>query len=197
MTSYPNSCRTRSFEFPAPDETVVENRLVKAKGSLVGLVAPDTTVEKLFFEVVKDEGLEEGRLIEVQIDKRLVTYQLVNGLTKEEVVQQKNTHGFVRAQAQKIGEWDAERKRFTFVKWLPAPNAPVFLKSTADFQPTSRAVGHFPGTDYPVSIKSVDELITHNTAILGILGIGKSILSIELAERMMASGVKVICVVTD
>jgi hypothetical protein len=36
--------------------------------------------------------------------------------------------------------------------------------------------------------------VTHNTAILGILGIGKSVLSIELVERMMAGGIKVICV---
>lgn len=176
-----------------PDEAVAQNRLVKAKDALVGLVAPDTSVERLFFEVVKEEGLEEGRLVEVQIGKRVVTYQLVNGLTKEEVVQHKNTHGFARAQAQKIGEWDALSKRFSFVKWLPAPNAPVFLKSTADFVASSNAVGHFPGTNYPVSIKSIDELATHNTAILGILGVGKSMLAIELVERMMASGIKVIC----
>jgi hypothetical protein len=77
----------------ALDEIVAGNRLVRAKEALVGLVASDTSVERLFFEVVKDEGLEEGRLVEVQIAKRLVTYQLVNGLTKEEIVQQKNTHG--------------------------------------------------------------------------------------------------------
>jgi len=177
----------------APDEATAQNRLVTTKETLVGLVAPDTSVERLFFEVVKEEGLEEGRLVEVQIGKRVVTYQLVNGLTKEEVVQHKNTNGFARAQAQKIGEWDAASKRFTFVKWLPAPNAPVFLKSTADFVASSSAVGHFPGTDYPVSIKSIDELVTHNTAILGILGVGKSMLAIELVERMMAAGVKVIC----
>lgn len=177
-----------------PDEEIAKNSLLKAKSTLVGLVAPETTVERLFFEVVKDAGLEEGRLVEVQIGKRVVTYQLVNGLTKEEVVQQKNTHGFARAQAQKIGEWDSSGKRFSFVKWLPAPNAPVFLKSTGEFQPTSGAVGHFPGTDYPVSIKSVDDLVTHNTAILGILGVGKSMLAIELVERMLVVGIKAICI---
>jgi len=177
----------------APDKSIIEARLVKMRGAIVGLVAPETSVEKLFFEVVKDDGLEEGRLVEVQIGERAVTYQLVNGLTKEEIVQQKNTHGFARAQAQKIGEWDTTTKRFKLVKWLPAPNAPVFLKSTADFQPMSSAVGHFPGTNYPVSIKSIDELVTHNTAILGILGVGKSMLAIELVERIIAAGIKVIC----
>src|SRR5437667_9296121 len=175
------------------DDNILSSRLNSGKSALAGIVAPDTTVETLYFEVVKDEGLEEGRLVEVQIGKRIVTYQVVNGLTKEEVVQQKNTHGFARAQAQKIGEWDAEAKRFKFVKWLPTSNAPVFLKSTSAFEATSSAVGHFPGTNYPVSIESIDELVTHNTAILGILGVGKSMLAIELVERMMAAGIKVIC----
>ncbi|MDP9098680.1 MAG: ATP-binding protein, partial [Verrucomicrobiota bacterium] len=178
----------------SPDEAIAQNALVKSKSSLVGLVAPETSIERLYFEVVKDEGLEEGRLVEVQIGQRSVTYQLVNGLTKEEIVQQKNTHGFARAQAQKIGEWNAAGHCFKFVKWLPAPNAPVFLRGAADFHPTCDAVGHFPGTDCPVSLKSVHDLVTHNTAILGILGIGKSMLAMELVERMMSAGIKVICV---
>lgn len=185
----PNAVVSLAF----PDEAISQARLVKSKGTLVGLVAPETSIEKLLFEVVKDDGLEEGRLVELQIGKRTVTYQIVNGVTKEEIVQQKNTHGFARAQAQKIGEWDAASKRFKFVKWLPAPNAPVFLKGTANFQPTGDAIGHFPGTDYPVSIKSIDDLVTHNTAVLGILGIGKSMLAIELVERMMAAGIKAVC----
>ncbi|MBS0149855.1 MAG: ATP-binding protein [Nitrospira sp.] len=36
-------------------------------------------------------------------------------------------------------------------------------------------------------------LVTHNTAILGILGVGKSTLALELVERMMANKIKVIC----
>ncbi|MBU0622653.1 MAG: DUF87 domain-containing protein [Gammaproteobacteria bacterium] len=179
---------------PSGDTAVGSSDLVMEKDSIVGLVAPDTTVEKLYFEVVKDDGLEEGRLVEVKIGGRKVTYQLVNGLSKEEVVQQKNTHGFVRAQAQKIGEWDDAAKRFKLVKWLPKPNSPVMLKSTAVFQHSSSAIGHFPGTDYPVSIKNINDLVTHNTAILGILGVGKSMLAIELVERMMVAGIKVICI---
>lgn len=178
---------------PSAYLSIASNDLIIAKDAVVGLVSADTSIEKLFFEVVKEDGLEEGRLVEVKIGGRIVTYQLVNGLTKEEVVQQKNTHGYVRAQAQKIGEWDTIAKHFKLVKWLPKPNSPVLLKSTTDYQQSSSDVGHFPGTDYPVSIKSIDELVTHNTAILGILGVGKSMLAIELVERMMASSIKVVC----
>jgi len=177
----------------APDDVILNHELFKSAGSVVGIVAPDTSIERLFFEVVQDEGLEEGRLVETMIGKQRVTYQMVNGLTKEEVVQQKNTHGFARGQAQKIGIWDDGSGRFKSAKWLPKPNSPVFLKSAMEYQPRSEAIGHFPGTDYPVTIKNINELVTHNTAILGILGVGKSMLAIELVERMMAAGIKVVC----
>jgi len=182
-------------------EPTEDCRLIKFKKSLVGLIAPETTIDKIFFEVVQDDGLEEGRLVEVQIGKRIVTYQVVNGLTKEEIVQYKNTYGYARAQAQKIGVWNSEERRFVFVKWLPQPNAPVFLKSVGAFKTQHDVVGYFPNTDYGVTLRVKDgkdiglqSLVTHNTAILGILGVGKSTLALELVERMMAKKIKIVCI---
>jgi hypothetical protein len=184
----------------AADATIAANGLVKQRDALVGVVAPDTALDRLYFEVVRGEGLQEGRLVETPVNGTAVTYQVVNGLTKDEVVQQKNTFGFVRAQAQKIGVWDGETGRFTPSAWLPRPNAPVSLKPAAPFQVRPDAVGHFPGTDYPVTLRTdngvsvgLNALVTHNTAILGILGIGKSYLALELVERMAAAGIKVLC----
>jgi hypothetical protein len=131
--------------------------------------------------------------VEIEIARKMVTYQIVNGLTKEDIVQQKNTHGYARAQAQKIGEWDPISHRFRFAKWLPHPNAPVFLKDIENFDLRPEEIGSFPGTNYGVAIKSIHDLVTHNTAILGILGVGKSTLAIELVERIITAGVKVIC----
>lgn len=162
--------------------------------NLIGIVAPDTSIEKLYFEIVQDSDLQEGRLVETYIADKKVVYQIMDGLTKEEIVYQKNTFGYARAQARKIGIWDANKKRFIPSKWLPNPNAPVFLKSIDQIQSDHTVVGHFPGSNYPVSIKSINELVTHNTAILGILGVGKSMLSIELVERLIAEGIKVICI---
>jgi len=178
-----------------------EARLVQSRNSLVGLVAPDSSIETVLFEVVNTgSGLEEGRLVEVQVSKRTVTYQVVNGFTKEEIVHQKNTFGYARAQAQKIGEWDDEAKRFRLVKWLPEPNAPVFLRTVGAFDPLPDAIGHLPGTNYGVTLRKQDAkevglecMVTHNTAILGILGIGKTSVALEIVERMIASGIKIVC----
>lgn len=160
---------------------------------LVGLVAPESSIDRLYFEVIKEGELEEGRLVQAFIGERPVIYQIVNGLTKEEIVYQKNTYGYARAQAQKIGVWDQESKRFELAKWLPALHTPVFLKAEEGSPRDADSIGHFPRTSYTVGIKNIHELVTHNAAILGILGVGKSMLSIELLERMMTEGIKVIC----
>jgi hypothetical protein len=77
-------------------------------------------------------------------------------------------------------------------------NAPVVLERSDKFQFQLDAIGHFPGTNRHTKIKSTAELVTHNTAILGILGIGKSCLAFEVVERLLADGIKVICLdITD
>jgi hypothetical protein len=165
----------------------------KKRSNLIGLVAPETDVTRLRIELVRtDLDLREGHLVEVQIGSKMVLYQIINGLTKEEILQQKNTRGYVRADAKKIGCWNEQNRSFEVVKWIPQPNAPVFSIDFFSSTPEGGAIGHFPGTNYPVSVE-VDSLVTHNTAILGILGVGKSFLALELVERMIKSGIKVIC----
>jgi hypothetical protein len=164
-----------------------------AQQSVVGLVAPDTTIETLYFEVTDNSELEAGRLVSTQVGASKVMYQIVSGITKEEVVQQKNTYGYLRGQAQQIGVWDSALTKFFHCSWLPIINLAVYLEKRANYRAAADSVGHFPGTNFRARIKNINELVTHNTAILGILGIGKSMLAIELVERMIHAGIKVIC----
>lgn len=160
--------------------------------SICGIVDSDSDLEFIEIEVINDQNLAEGRLVDVKLRSEDVIYQIINGVTREEAVQLKNKYGYVRAKARKIGTWDEEAKKFRPTEWLPRINAPVFIKTTDEFVHNAEAVGHFPGTDYQVSI-DISDAVTHNTAVLGILGVGKSYLSIELVERMIAKGIKVIC----
>ncbi|MEN6414699.1 MAG: DUF87 domain-containing protein [Veillonellales bacterium] len=173
-------------------QEIIENLNVQPY-NIVGIVASDTNIEYLYFEVIQERELEEGRLVEVLIKEEPVIYQVINGITKEDVVFQKNTYGYARAKAQKIGRWDEVGRKFVPVKWIPRLNSPVYLKEKEQVKPDKSSIGCFPGTSYFVGIKSIDQLVTHNTAILGILGIGKSMLSIELIERMIAEKIKVVC----
>ena len=157
-----------------------------------GIVDEGSRIEYLEFEVIDDKDLTEGRLVETEIAGQMVLFQVMEGLTREEIVQQKNKYGYARAKARKIGRWNQNTKKFEPVKWLPSINAPVFLKETEEHETSHEAVGKFPETSFTVGIDTTNA-VTHNTAILGILGIGKSFLAIELVERMIGEGIKVIC----
>ncbi|WP_185961213.1 helicase HerA domain-containing protein [Telmatospirillum sp. J64-1] len=159
---------------------------------LCGVVVSDSNLDYVLFEVTEDRGLAEGRLVETRVGDHHVIFQIIDGLTREDIVQQKNTYGYARAKARKIGRWDADAGKFMPVKWLPRINTPVFLLESDQHVISPRAVGHFPSTSFGVGL-NISDAVTHNTAILGILGIGKSYLSIELVERMIADGIKVIC----
>tara|TARA_Y100000815_G_scaffold69558_1_gene58523 strand:+ start:11062 stop:13236 length:2175 start_codon:yes stop_codon:yes gene_type:complete len=174
------------------EEEEREVKVLDKINSLCGIVDSESNLEFIEIEVINDQDLAEGRLVDVKLRGEDVIYQIINGVTREEAVQQKNKYGYVRAKARKIGKWDDTQKKFQPTEWLPRINAPVFVKTTDAFAHNADAVGHFPGTDYQVSI-DVSDAVTHNTAVLGILGVGKSYLSIELVERMIAKKIKVIC----
>lgn len=175
------------------DEEKADIRALQWIDRMCGIVDTETSPEYLQFEVINEAGLAEGALVEARIgDNQRVIYQVVDGVTRDEVVQQKNKYGYARAKARKIGKWDDQGRRFCPVQWMPRLNAPVFLLEKFDGAVEADGVGHFPETPYEVRITPSD-CVTHNTAILGILGVGKSYLAIELVERMIAQGIKVIC----
>jgi hypothetical protein len=179
-------------------DTDTQNKLIdpilsQYAQNLIGIVSTDTSNERLFVEVITGHDLQQGLLIEVETQGKTVIYQLLDGLTKEEIVHHKNTYGYVRAEAKKIGAWCEKLQKFESTKWLPRLNEPTFTARKVYAEDNVTTVGHFPGGDYPINLKSIDDLVTHNTAILGILGVGKTMLAVELVERMANNQIKVVC----
>jgi hypothetical protein len=165
----------------------------KKANQLAGLVAENSSINKLYVEVIQESTVSEGAVLEASINGTPVLYQITDGLTREEIVFQRNTRGFARAEARKIGRWNEDRGSFQLVKWIPTIHSPVFQSVGPDGELSEKAIGSLPSTNYPINVRSVHELVTHNSAILGILGVGKSFLAIELLERMFAEGIKVVC----
>jgi len=116
-------------------------------GSFIGIVAPETATERLYLEVIQEKDIEQGRLVETSVGEKRVLYQVLDGLTKEEIIQQKNTYGFARGEAAQIGAWNEEKRKFKPCNWIPRLNAPVFLKSVEKQKDNIKAVGHFPSTN--------------------------------------------------
>jgi len=180
----------------APKELISEEHRSLANSyfsQCVGVVAPESEIGRLLVNVTTEKDISAGQLVRARCGKSDAFYQLTNGLTKEDIVHQKNTFGFVEAHAKSVGRWDAAKSVFYPIDWVPSPNAPVWMVESAERAQLDPAqVGTFPGTSFGVGFKNVHHLVTHNTAILGILGVGKSMLALELIERALAEGCKVI-----
>ena len=59
---------------------------------------------------------------------------------------------------------------------------------------SNECIGKLPNTDMGIPLLDIDSLVTHNTAILGILGIGKSCLAYEIIKKVTDRNVKIICI---
>lgn len=182
-----------AYKYPedSTQDPAIQARSEDIKKHLIGIVSSDSDISSIRVEIVRtDMDLHEGRLVSVKIGHEDVLYQIVDGFTKEEIIEQRNSRGYVRAESRKIGKWTTEG--FQTVRWVPLPNSPVFLVdvNTPPFNPN--AIGFIPHTNYHLTV-DFNSLVTHNTAILGILGVGKTCLALELIERMAGLGIKVIC----
>lgn len=192
LRTSPSVCLANFANQATIDLAFRQSRAYSQRSTLIGIVAANTNIATLRFEITRsDIALAEGQLIEVQLAGKSVLYQIIDGLTQEEILAEKNTYGYARGSAKKVGTWNSALSRFEHVPWIPRLNEPVFLKQANTKLDDPEAIGFFPGTSYPVQL-NIQQLVTHNAAILGILGVGKTFLALELIERMLLSGIKVI-----
>jgi hypothetical protein len=169
---------------------------------LIGTVWEGSTINKIRFnklfsdELQKERGIGEGSIIQTEIANEEVLYQIIDARTDEENLEFKDTYGFTIGTAQKLGKYITETNELNTVKWLPEIYTPIFLLDPLEVEYNSNHfIGKLPNTNYGIPIKNPHELVTHNTAILGILGIGKSCLTFELLQKLLATTeVKIFCI---
>jgi hypothetical protein len=170
--------------------------------NLIGNVWEGSTINKIKFnklfsnELQKERGIGEGSIIQTEIANEEVLYQIIDARTDEESLEFKDTHGFTIGTAQKLGKFISASNELNTVKWLPEIYTPIFLLDPLNVPYASSSfIGKLPNTNYGIPIKTPHELVTHNTAILGILGIGKSCLTFELLQKLIAeTEVKIFCI---
>lgn len=163
------------------------------RNNLVGFVVENSNINRIIFEVTStEENLTEGRLVKTKIKGKNVLFQIVDGYTKSEILEHKNKHGFIDVKARKIGIWNSGKKQFNTVKWLPQIHSPVYLEKAIEEETPIESIGRIPYSDYFINLDT-DLLVTHNTSILGILGIGKTYLAFELIAKMVKDKIKIVC----
>lgn len=182
-------------------ELIRENYIYKNKDNFVGHVTDGSDINKIRFHALIDlrnekyKSLKEGAIIKTNIYGQETLFQIIDGKTYEEQLEKHDTYGYLTGIAQKLGKYNKEKQELETVKWLPNIYSPVFLDETDGGEKSLLSVGKLPMTNLEIILKDPDALITHNTAILGILGIGKSCLAFELVQKVVTNTVvKVICI---
>jgi hypothetical protein len=179
-------------------EVLALDSALNADLDVIGSVARGTSLDRL--NVVGNGTrldqmhLTHGGLVRVDVRGQDVLYQVVDAEIESAQPEGSAVSKRVRVVARKLGVWSPQASTFVAVDWIPQPGA-VVSRASAARSPTvdPRFVGRVPGTDYGATYDPVTGA-THNTAILGILGIGKTTLAVELIWRTLAIGAKVIVV---
>jgi len=164
----------------------------------VGVVVEGSKIGKIKFEYSKKkDDLKEGDLLELFIDEKRLFYQVINGTTNSEKLEDRNEMGFIEGEAIQLGMWDTSN--FSFIKygWVPTINTPMFISDTRDIPEVEHVypeyrIGNVPGTSLP-SIINLDDLVSHHTALVGVTGSGKSFLAREILTALSVD-TKIVCV---
>lgn len=165
-------------------------------GRFVGVVIERSSIMKLRFDYAGRVIVAEGSLVETNVKGKRVLYQITQGLTEIETLEQKNEAGLVVGECVQLGIWDAKRLLFEKYGWVPEMNTPLFTASDAPsftIEQGEVVIGTIPGTNYPVLL-NLQQAVTHHTAILGVTGSGKSVFCRDLIRKITSDGTKVICV---
>lgn len=167
-------------------------------GSIVGYVAESTSIGSLVVRATADasrgSAVTEGRLVAAPIRGKQVLFQVTSAAISERVEwgARRNT---LEIAARKLGTWDDEEKGFSLVPWVADAGTAVSLVEDAPTGsgPQLTGVGRVPGTSYDIGVR-IDSAVLFNTAILGILGVGKTSLAWELIQRMLCDEIRVIVI---
>jgi len=167
--------------------------------TFVGIVTEKSTIGNVNFIYNSKANIQEGQLLEIKVGNNSVSvfYQIIEGTTKIEQLENKNETGLIIGEAIQLGTWNQEKVRFEQFGWVPDINSPVYIASKIDateLKEDEFQIGHIPNTNFPVIINKTLAL-THHTAVLGVTGTGKSIFSRNLIrEYLRDDDVKVICI---
>ncbi|MDO5980902.1 ATP-binding protein [Flavivirga spongiicola] len=182
-------------------DKVLASSLYSQKEEFVGYIEKGSNINQIVFQHLGDNKISEGGIVYTTIYGEETLYQLIDGQTREEPLEYKDGYGYEVAYARKLGYYNDEKNELNTRKWMPKIYTPVFLFENEAIQEeklidiAEMAIGRLPETSLKIPIMDYNSLVTHNTAILGILGIGKSRLTFELLKKLIYNSlVKIICI---
>lgn len=161
----------------------------------VGVVSAGSTIGRLVFEVDPRAPLHAGEVVKVRTGATDAYYQIVSATIDQDCIEDGNALQNVRVAAGQLGCWETEKAIFLPIDWVAPAGELVVVSSGEGVAPTLPegrcSVGTVPNSRFPVHVH-VSDTITHNTALIGVTGSGKSYLAFHLIESYLDAGIKVI-----
>lgn len=145
--------------------------------TFVGIVSDNSKIDKIYFTYDSNIDIESGYLLEVRIKDKQIIYQVIDGITKQELLEAKNKTGYITGEAIQLGVWDNIKNCFNKFGWVPEINTPVHIiqeYETNTEDETLLKIGDIPNSNLPVNI-DINKAISHHLAVLGVTGTGKSV----------------------
>lgn len=162
----------------------------------VSVVDSGSEIGKMVFYVHPDQELEAGEVLwSIKNDSTKAFYQVISALVCQMPMPDGNHMHTVKVTAGQLGVWADHECRFEPITWVaPAGHLVqrVLKASGTEYEiPVGNViVGRIPNSTFPIHV-SVEDSVTHNTALIGVTGSGKSYLAFHLIEAMVQRGIKV------
>lgn len=166
-------------------------------GSPVGVVDCGTEIGSLSLLINPQTDLQEGEVLRVDLaDGRQAFYQIVSARITQEAFEASQGMQHIHVTASQLGLWHVGRSRFEPVQWVAPAGGLVFKVVTSEevhyeVPNTSVELGKVPNSSFPVHLH-IQDAVTHNTAIVGVTGSGKSYLAFHLIEAFEKKNIRVL-----
>lgn len=180
---------------------IEQSRIYGNRVAIIGTVDVRSTVNQIRIQITdRTKHLVVGRVVYWQKeDGQSVYYQLSAGITEEDKLEEANKFGFTCAEANQLGIWNKNDKKFSKHDWVAEVNTVVYLYEEEPDATTEAGksdhnflLGHIPHSDFPV-YADLKEMVPHHYSILGVTGCGKTTLEMDLIAKKISSGIKVLC----
>ena len=178
--------------------SVSENRPIDSDIDIpISVVDVGSNIAFIQFFIHPDFPLRKGEIVRTfTSDGTKIYYQVTLANIIEQNTLEGNTLKNVLVTAGQLGVWQETELRFEQFAWIPPAGHLIHHITKKEAQdlivPETKAkVGTIPNSAFPVFAK-VDDLVTHNTAVIGVTGSGKSYLAFHLLESFIHKGIKVL-----
>ncbi len=184
-----------------PEKMIVEVKNVTATQDVaempISVVDIGSNISAIKFYIHPDIFLKKGEIVWASaLEDEKVHYQVILADIVEKKTVDGNINQSVLVTANQLGIWDEETLRFEQFSWVPPSGSLVFRLAAMnavgyELPGECTLVGNVPFSNFPVHAK-ISDLVTHNTAVVGVTGSGKSYLAFHLIESFLAQQIKVL-----